>query len=184
MLANVPSWVFAVFFLLLLLGYRQSRPRVVAPGSLAVLASAMCCLSLYGVVAAFGIEAVPVALWSTGVVVSVALGEKAFGPRDMAGAPGSASVRVPGSWLPLGLMMGIFVAKFALGFAAGVGSGVVRQLWFVATSSLVLGLLSGGFAARALAVRRFAGRRDGAGHDDAGPGLGELAGLVPGRLER
>ena len=64
-------------------------------------------------------------------------------------------MRLPGSWLPLALMVGIFVAKFALGFATGADAPVVHEAWFIAVVSAVLGMFSGAFAARAVAVQRF-----------------------------
>ena len=157
MIAKVPVWAFAILFALLVLGQRQSRTRRVAPGSVAILASAMFCLSLYGVVAAFGAQpAAPAALaaWALGIAGTVAFGTRLLGPHGLA-REGDA-VRIPGSWWPMGLMMGIFAAKFALGFASAVGAPVVTQAWFTVAASLVFGLLSGGFVARALVVHRFA----------------------------
>jgi hypothetical protein len=53
-------------------------------------------------------------------------------------------------------MLGIFLVKFLLGLAAGVGSPVVAHSPAAAVVALVLGLLSGGFSARAIAVVRVA----------------------------
>jgi len=156
MISKVPVWVFAIFLGLLFLGHRQSRTRLVAPGALAGLAAGMLGLSLFGVVAAFGARADDLLAWALGVALCVALGGAALGPRGMSREAGS--VRVPGSWLPLAMMMGIFAAKFALGFATAVGSPLVAQRGFAVVASFVFGLLSGGFVARALAVHRFARR--------------------------
>lgn len=154
MIAKIPVWVVAVFLALLFLGHRQSRSRLVAPGLVAGLALALSGLSLYGVLAAFGAHALPLLAWGLGVTASVALGGRLFGPHGLERVSGR--VRIPGSWLPLGLMMGIFAGKFVLGFAQGVGSPVLGEPWFGASASLVFGLLSGGFVARALAVLRCA----------------------------
>ena len=155
MLAHIPVWVFAIFFGLLALGWRHSRPRSVAPRALVGLAVGMAGLSLYGVLAAFG-GAWPVMLtWAIGMAVSVGLGRGVLGPRGMV-REAKGRVHLPGSWLPLAMLMGIFVAKFALGFAAAMGAGVISQPGFVLSASAVFGLLSGGFAARAWTVQRFA----------------------------
>ena len=61
-------------------------------------------------------------------------------------------VRVPGSWVPLALLMGIFAVKFALGVAAGIRSPLLDDPAVVAAASASLGLLGGGFGARAMAV--------------------------------
>lgn len=153
MSASIPIWPFAILAILVALGYRQSRDRLVRPGTLAGVAAAMMALSLYGVISAFGASLVPVLGWVAGFAAAVRLGGPVFAPRGLARA--GDAVRVPGSWLPLVLMVGIFVAKFGLGFATGTGAPVMQQTWFIAAMSATLGLFSGAFAARARAVRRF-----------------------------
>lgn len=153
MTASLPLWPFAILAGLVVIGIRQSADRVVEPAAMARMALAMMGFSLYGVTAAFGAQALPVLCWAVGFAASVVLGAPVLAPRGLA-REGQA-VRVPGSWLPLALMLGIFVAKFALGFATGVGSPVLQQAWFMAVASAVFGSLSGAFAARAVAVHRF-----------------------------
>lgn len=151
--AHLPVWPFAILAVLLALGYRQARERVVQPLTLVKVAAGMLALSLYGVMAAFGAHLLPVLAWVVGIAATVLLGGAVFAPRGLSRE--GAAVRVPGSWLPLGLMLGIFTAKFALGFASGVGAPVLEQAWFIAAMSAVFGLFSGAFAARAVAVQRF-----------------------------
>jgi hypothetical protein len=127
---------------------------VVRPGTVATVAFAMFAFSLYGVTAAFGVSPVPLLAWATGFATSVLVGSQVFALVGLARE--GTSVRIPGSWSPMWLMLGIFAAKFVLGFANGVGSQVVHELWFIAVASTVFGLLSGGFAARAVCVHRFA----------------------------
>jgi len=153
MTASLPVWPLAILAGLVVLGFRQSRDRVVQPGTLAKVALAMLALSLYGVTSAFGLGALPVLAWGAGFAAALVLGAPVLAPRGLARE--GAAVRVPGSWLPMGLMVGIFAAKFVLGFATGVDAPVLHEAWFVAALSAVLGLFSGAFAARAAAVHRF-----------------------------
>ena len=150
---TLPLWPFAILAGLVALGYRQSQERIVKPATLARVAAVMLSLSLYGVMASFGASPLPVLAWAVGFGGALLLGGALFAPRQLA-REGSA-VRLPGSWLPLGLMLGIFMAKFALGFATGIGAPFVHQAWFVALMSAAFGLFSGAFAARAMAVHRF-----------------------------
>jgi hypothetical protein len=154
MISKIPVWVFFIFAALVFVGYRQTRTRQVAPTMLVVLALSMLGLSSYGVIAAFGANAAPLAAWALGIATSVTFGRGVFGPRGLVQVS-PARVQVPGSWLPLALMMGIFVAKFVLGFATGIGSPVVTQPGFVAGASAMFGLLSGAFSARAWVVHTF-----------------------------
>lgn len=155
MLANVPAWVFGVFALLLALGIWMSRPRAVSPIAPVVLAIAFPIYSFYGVLASFGMAIATVLPWGGALLLSVLLGKRVFGPRNLAREPGTAKVQVPGSWLPLGLMMGIFLARFAMGFVQGAQLPLGHQAWFAPTVCFVLGALSGGFASRAITTLLF-----------------------------
>lgn len=154
MAASIPAWVPVVFLVLLLLGYRQSLTRTVRPSALVAIALAMFGFSLYGVIAAFGLVALALVLWAGGYGAAAFIGAGLVSTSRMAVV--GSSVRLPGSWVPLALLLSIFAAKFTLGFAAGVHSPVLHSTWFVAAMSCVLGTLGGGFSARALAVHRFA----------------------------
>lgn len=154
MLSRIPVWVFFVLIALVYFGYRQSLTRRVSPVTVSVLALAMIGLSLQGVIATFGAGTVPLLAWALGVAAALSVGMQAFAPRGLTWSDGR--VRVPGSWLPMGMLLGIFSVRFALGFAQGVGWPVVDDLRVAAASALVLGLLSGGFVVRAWAIRRFA----------------------------
>lgn len=150
---TVPVWPFAILAVLLALGHRQSLDRTVRPATLAKIAIVMGVLSLAGVATAFGMGMVSVLAWATGLAAAVLLGGPAFAPRGL--AFDGEGVRVPGSWVPLGLMMGIFMTKFGLGFAAGTGAHVLQESWFIALVSAAFGFFSGALTARAVAVHRF-----------------------------
>jgi len=154
MTPSVPAWVPVLFIGLVFIGYRQSLPRTVKPGVLTGVALAMMGLSFYGVLSAFGAQPLALVCWGLGYAVAVPLGARHFASQGMRSE--GASVRVPGSWVPMVLILAIFVAKFVLGFVTGVRSPLLHQAGFIATLSLGLGALSGGFGARALAVHRFA----------------------------
>lgn len=68
--------------------------------------------------------------------------------------PETRAYRIPGSWAPLTLMMGIFVCKYILGALTALASPVLGQAWFAPCIGLTLGLLGGGLAARAIAFIR------------------------------
>lgn len=148
----IPPWVPVLFLVLVFLGYRQSLPRTVKPGTLVAIALAMFGLSLYGVVGAFGAEPLALLLWASGYALAIGAGARYFASRGMTVV--GSKVRMPGSWVPLWLLLAIFAAKFLLGFMAGVHSPLLHSIGFVAVMSTVLGALSGGFGARAVAVHR------------------------------
>ena len=124
MIAHIPHWVFAVLALLLALGLMQARTRLVAPALIRAVAFGLLAYSLWGVVGSFGLHAAVVTAWLAGIGVSAVPGRSAFAPRGMSFDAATSKVRVPGSWLPLVLLMGIFGLKFGVGYAAGSGSPI------------------------------------------------------------
>jgi hypothetical protein len=154
MISHIPVWVFFILFGLMALGYRLSRTRLVKPGTVALIAFAMLVYSLYGVTSSFGVDALPLAAWGIGIACAIWVGSQAMGSRGLSRE--GERVRVAGSWWPMVLVMAIFALKFALGVARGVGSPVVEAAWCVGAASAISGLISGAFAAQALAVHRFA----------------------------
>lgn len=154
MTAFIPVWVPAVLLALLALGYRLSRTRTVRPAALVGIAAAMFGFSLYGVASAFGVDPLALLVWLVAYAAAAVGGAKWVSSAGMAKV--GRLVVVPGSWLPMVLLVGIFGAKFVLGFAAGVHSPVLHSPAFILAMSGVLGMLSGGFGARAVAVHRFA----------------------------
>jgi hypothetical protein len=158
--ASIPVWVPAVLLALLALGYRLSRTRTVRPSALAAIALAMFGFSLYGVASAFGVDLPALLVWLAAYTAAAIGGARMVSSVGMARV--GTQVSVPGSWFPMVLLVSIFAAKFVLGFAAGVRSPMLHEPSFVLGMSAVLGVLSGGFGARAVAVHRFASKAAGA----------------------
>lgn len=61
----------------------------------------------------------------------------------------TATFFVPGSWVPLGVIMAIFFAKYVYAVMKAFDADVLSAPLFVIFLSAVYGLLSGYFAARA-----------------------------------
>lgn len=155
LLSHIPTWVFAVFGLLLFLGWRQARTRVVVPGFVIGVGLAMVAFSLWGVLSAFSGVGSAIAVWALALALTIGAGGRLLAPRGMAHAQAPGRVQVPGSWVPLALMMAIFGLKFMLGYEAAVGTPLVPQSAAGLAVAAALGLISGSFLTRALAVHRF-----------------------------
>lgn len=151
-LKRTPPWVFVLFFALVAMGYSQSKDRTVRRGRVTVLPVAMIALSFYGVLSAFGIVPVGLALWALGVAVAVGPGARLAAPRGVRFSTETQSFFVPGSWLPLAFMMAIFFTKYAVGVIVARQLPVARELAFVSSVSFSYGLLSGLFLARAVGI--------------------------------
>jgi hypothetical protein len=151
-LKRTPAWVFILFFVLLVYGHSQSKNRTVSRPRIAVLPAAMIVLSFYGVLSAFGIAPVGLASWGIGVGVSVWLGLVLAVPRGVTYSNETQSFFVPGSWLPLILMMAIFFIKYAVGVILARQLPIANTLIFSGSVSFLYGFFGGLFLSRALVV--------------------------------
>lgn len=149
-----PFWVWAVFALLLWLGFKQSLPS--APGVLRVtlVPLAMLGLSLYGAVSVFSLTINLLLAWGCSAVLAAAI---AVGqPLEMQTYYNSWMQRfeLPGSWVPLVLMMGIFITKYGVSITAAMRPDVLHTSIFSYGICAIYGGLSGVFAGRALRLWR------------------------------
>ena len=147
------------------MGYRQSKDRTISRGEVAILPVTMLGLSLYGVVSAFGISQ-PVGLvsWSVGIFIAGLFSIKSPLPTGISYSAKDRSYSVPGSWLPLLLMMVIFFIKYAVGVILARKLPIANGQFFIASVSLCYGLISGLFLIRALVIWRSPGGSDTASH--------------------
>lgn len=159
MLSYIPFWVPVLFLFLVAFGWFQAKDRLVHPRAAIILAVSMVGMSLAGLLASFGPDFWAISAWLAGFLVSLTIGQPLFAPRGMRASDDGKRVFLPGSWQPFGLMMAIFAVRFVLGFAQGVDSPLLATAGFAVVIGSALGCLSGGFAARAMALAWFGRNR-------------------------
>lgn len=155
-LKRTPPWVFVLFFVLLALGYFQSKDQAVSRGKVLLLPIAMIGLSFYGVVSAFAFSPIGLICWLLGIGIAAWLGILLAMPRGVSYSIETKLFSVPGSWLPLALMMAIFFTKYAVAVILARQLPLAGEVAFIGSISLCYGLFSGLFLARALVIRRAA----------------------------
>lgn len=155
-LLRTPAWVYVLFVALVSLGFLQTRTRTVGGARLAVLPVALGAFSVYGVYATFGPQPAGLAGWGTGMVLAFMLNGVLKQPRGVRYDPADRVFLMPGSWMPLALMMTMFFTRYAVTVAIATDPALAAAPAFVATACLFYGLLSGTFFARALQCRSVA----------------------------
>ena len=150
LLRRTPAWVFVLFVCLVYVGYTQSRTRSVARWQLISVPAATLCLSLYGTWSAFGANPIGFAAWIGGAGLALLLGRKLPHAQSADYAMRDGRLKLPGSWVPMGLIMAIFFANYFVSMALATRMLSPRLPAFVATSSFAFGMLSSIFVARAL----------------------------------
>lgn len=149
-ISNTPIWVFVLFVVLLGFGLMQTRTRTVRKIPALLLPAGMIALSLVGINSSFGLRPMPLASWAIALAISVAVGYALFRDRRVKYDPTSKEFSVPGSWVPLAVIMAIFFAKYVYAVLHGFNAAVISTPLFIVVLSAVYGLLSGYFAAKAV----------------------------------
>ncbi|HET7863229.1 MAG TPA: DUF6622 family protein [Burkholderiaceae bacterium] len=151
-LQHIPTWVFALFVALVALGVSMSFPRTVSLRRSLMLPLALLSLSLMGMVSAFGSQPLALPAWAAGLAAALLALQ---GRVDTSAVRFSAQTRhfhVPGSWLPLALMMALFSLKFGVGMALALQPDLRQSTGLAVAASAAYGLFSGVFLGRALAL--------------------------------
>jgi len=151
-LSHTPRWVFALFAALLAFGLLQTRSRNVKAALAYVLPGGMVALSLAGIQSSFGFRLSPLAAWAVGLTAIAVIGYKAFPNKDILFNSENGTFYIPGSWVPLAVIMAIFVTKYAFAVLEGFGIAVAANPLTAVALSLVYGCLSGYFVARAASL--------------------------------
>jgi hypothetical protein len=153
-LSQIPSWVFALFFVLVAFGFSQSRERVMSRTRVSALPVVMLILSFLGVVSQHGEPLFAFLAWGAGLCLAVSLALRWMDQSRVRFFPERNEFRVPGSWLPLALMMGIFLSKTMVGITSAVNPVLATSVAFALATGLVYGMFSGLFLARGLTILR------------------------------
>lgn len=155
-ITHTPKWVFAMFALLLWLGIKQLTPTRPGLTRITLMPVAMLALSVYGVLSTFGEQPLALAGFVVAALATATL--VLLRPLPAAVTYNAAKQRfsLPGSAVPLVLMMGIFCTKYAVGVALTMQPALAHQLLMACTVGTLYGAFSGVFAARALRLWKLA----------------------------
>lgn len=143
---KVPYWVFAI------LGLAQTRPASASRARVLVMPLVIAALSLSAIVQLFGASLAALAGWLVGLALPIAR-------RELIGFSAQASFSasrevflIPGSWLPLALLMGLFALRFFASASLARNPALAQRLPFAALIGLGLGLFAGALVARNLLI--------------------------------
>ena len=155
---HTPAWVWGLLATLMALGLRQTRALEMSLTRVTVLPLVLTALSLGGVLSAFGHLPIAPVAWAAGVAAALALARGAVTVRGASWSAARGLLHVPGSWLPLVLIVGLFALKYGAGVSLSLAPSLANDWTFAGMSSLGYGTFSGLFLARALSLRSLATR--------------------------
>ena len=153
-IAHTPVWVWGFFVLLVWLGSKQLRPSTLSVRRVIALPLAMTALSLFGTVSSFSEQLAALTAWALGATACAVAVLVTPLPGAVRFDAASRSFAVPGTAMPLALMLGIFATKYALGVAIALNPLLGQSLVFALPCAVLFGGFSGIFAARSARLLR------------------------------
>lgn len=158
---KTPPWVWGLLIALIALGASQLRQRQASAARMAILPLAMTGLSAYGLVSGFstaGQAGGVLAAWLAAAAL-VGAASLALWPRPPSGSRYDAASRrfhLPGSAMPLALILGIFLTKYLVGIELALQPALARDAVFALEIAALYGMFTGLFVARAARLWRLA----------------------------
>jgi hypothetical protein len=150
---HTPAWVWAMFTALVAIGLTQTRAREMGLLRITVLPLLLIALSLSGVFRAFGHAPVALGGWGAGLGAALVFVRHAVAVRGASWSQATRTLRVPGSWLPLVLIVGLFAIKYFAGASLALHPALAHDAAFGGACSFAYGAFGGTFLARALSLR-------------------------------
>lgn len=151
-LTHIPKYVWIILLVIAITGIKQSRDTAMRARRLVILPALWLVFGAWGVDKAFGLDGLPGLAWLAGTGLGVAALRALRWPGQVRYDPATRHFIVPGSWIPLGLMLGIFSLKFASGLSLALHPDYAAHAEYAIPFSAAFGLFSGAFLGRAINI--------------------------------
>lgn len=145
---HTPIWVWALLAFLVQRGYVMSQDRQLSVRKACLLPVLMLGWSVYGVVQLGDLNLVMA--YAMVAVASAALRLKLAGNAAQSYDPATQLLTVKGSWLPMLVILGLFLGKYAYNVATAMAPVLQQSTQFVWIAQLLFALASGFFLANLL----------------------------------
>ena len=156
-LRSTPAWVWGLLGGLLALGATQLRDRTASLARVSMLPLGMTVFSAWGTVSALGTSgslAEVVAAWFGAAAAAFAL--VAPGRANARFDPVQRTYAMPGSVVPMLLIVGIFLVKYFVGVELAMAPRLVQDTQYALTVAGLYGAFTGIFVGRAARLWRLA----------------------------
>ncbi len=158
-LTNTPVWVWGLLAALLLLGFSQTRDRSASLTRIVLMPLGLGAFSLWGTVSAFGATVSVLGSWVTATTLLLLIVTQLPLSAGTRYDHATRQFQLPGSWVPMALIMGIFMTKYIVGVNLMLHPELKNHANFSLAISTLYGVFSGIFAGRAVRLMRLALRQ-------------------------
>lgn len=156
-LLHTPRWVWILLASLIALGFAQAVPRRMTPARATAVPVAMAVVSLGGVMSTFSaFSAQPLALlgWGVGAAAALALAHTVGAWNGIRWLEADRRLLVPASWVPLSLILCLFITRYGVSVAMAVNPGLLWHAGVAMPIGFIYGAVSGIFLSRSLVTWR------------------------------
>ncbi|SDX83578.1 hypothetical protein SAMN04515617_107133 [Collimonas sp. OK242] len=151
-ISHTPLWVWALLAFLIYRGVLASVDRELTLKKLSIIPLVMLALSWQGVSTVFGVTPLPMLCWLLAAALAAALNWRLFRTDSVIAYPERGVLLQRGSWLPLMLMMGVFLTKYTVGVTLATHPALAHDAVFTALVCALYGVFNGMFIGRLLRV--------------------------------
>jgi hypothetical protein len=158
---NTPTWVWGLLAGLTALGLSQVRDRTASLARITIMPVVMTALAIWGIVSAFSASPMfgyVMLAWMFAAAVMLALITPMSPPKGACYDAASRTFALPGSWVPMLLILGIFLTKYFVGVELAMQPSLARDGQYTLVVGALYGAFSGIFTGRALRLWRLAYR--------------------------
>lgn len=153
-LHHTPAWVWALLAGLIALGLSQTTARRMTPARATAVPIAMALVSLGGVISVFSPQPLALLAWGIGVAAALALSNAVGAWKGIRWVETDRRLMMPGSWVPLTLILCLFVTRFGVNVALAVNPGLLWHGSVAMPIGFIYGAVSGIFLSRSLVTWR------------------------------
>lgn len=169
MLTHTPLFVWAILAFLIVRGVLATRERDANIRKLFIIPAVMLVMALQDIATRFGLHGAPLAAWGAGVLATALpiwfLGRARIVAGSTEGNT-AGSLRLRGSWAPLGVMLAVFAIKYAAIVATVLNPQLRHDTLFAVALCAASGLSNGYFlGSLARDLKAYAGLRSAAPAD-------------------
>jgi hypothetical protein len=161
-LRGTPVWVWGLLAGLVWLGASQLRDRSASLARVSVMPVAMIALSIWGMTSAFGSSPLfgyVMLMWMLAGAVVFAIVGTMRAPKGTQYDAAARTFFLPGSWVPMALIAGIFVTRYIVNVDVAIQPAVAREGSYTLAVAALYGMFSGIFLGRAARLWRMASER-------------------------
>jgi len=151
-LTHTPTWVWGLLAALVALGLVQARPQRLARARLVVLPGVMFALGLNSSWPTFAAHPTLAALWLAAYLAMLLAARQWRLAAGTSWDAAQARLALPGSWLPLALILVVFWLRYGIAVGFVLHPGWRDDLALLAGVSMLYGAIGGLFAGRALGL--------------------------------